>query len=466
MHRAIAEFVGILRQAGVGVSPAEHMDALEAAATTGCADRAVLKAALAACLAKSPSAQKIFDKCFDAFFSVQPFFVGWSHVKGIGGVTGDGLSSLASVLLSGDQGHLAAAVADAAQSVGLQGAVSMFQRGLYVQAILRRLNVDLLNQDVDFLRSSGGAAAKSQYLEEAREALVTMVRSYVDVRLRLHHEPSASPNLDRTEWDRVRLSHGERRDVDEMHRLTAAMIRRIQARYGRRRTRERLGRLDFKDSIRRSLGTQGLIFDPQWKRPRPDRPEVVVLCDVSRSVRHVTRFFLFFLYNLNRLVSKIRSFVFCSNLVEVTDIFRREPLERALARIETGQGLAVIMGLTDYGKTFEDFAARYLKSISRRTTMVVLGDARNNHDDPAEGAFRRIRDRVRRLVWLNPEPEPLWDTGDSVINVYRPMCDVLMPCHTMGHLERLARLIAVEPVGQHRRGRAVFPLPRYGPGKR
>lgn len=441
MDRVIADFVNLLRRAGVAVSPAEHMDALHAAAAADLADRAVFKAALAACLAKAPDSRRVFDRCFEGFF-VAPSLVGsTARPTAADDMVPEGLSPLAVMLLSQDHAGLAVAMAEAVRAVRLEGARSMVQRGLYVQAILRRLHVDRLNQDVDLLRSAGGASAKSRYLEEARDALVERVRSYVEARLRLQAPPARLNDSGDLSGEKVLLSQAEWADVEAMRRVVSAIMRRIHARYGRRRKRERVGHLDFKGSIRQSLRTQGLIFDPRWKKARPHRPEIVALCDVSRSVRHVTRFFLFFLHNLHALVSKIRTFVFCSNLVEVTDIFRREPLERALARVESGQGLPLTMGLTDYGKTFDEFASRHLPTISRRTVFVVLGDARNNHDDPAECAFRRIRDHVHRIVWLNPEAEPLWDTGDSVVSVYRPLCHVFMPCQSLEHLERLIHVI-------------------------
>lgn len=442
MERVIGDFVNILRQAGVAVSPAEHMDALLAAATAGLADRAVFKAALAACLTKARETRRVFERCFEGFFTAHPLLHQNRRRMPGGETVPEDVSPLAAMLLSQDDARLAVAMAEAVRAVRFEGAQSMLQRGLFVQAILRRLDVDRLNQDVDLLRNAGGASAKSRFLEEARDVLLDRVRSYVEGRLRLQAAATPLKVSGELLGKRVLLSRAEWADVEAMHRVLAAVIRRIRARHGRRRRRDRVGHLDFKGSLRQSIRTQGLIFDPRWKRAHPDRPDIVALCDVSRSVRHVTRFFLFFLHNLHALVSKIRTFVFCSNLVEVTDIFCREPLERALARIESGRGLPLTMGLTDYGKTFEEFASRHLPSISRRTVLVVLGDARNNHDDPAERAFRRIGDRVRRIVWLNPEPEPLWDTGDSVMSVYRPLCHVLMPCLSLDHLERLVDMIA------------------------
>jgi len=317
----------------------------------------------------------------------------------------------------------------------------MLQRGLYVQAMLRRLEADHIHQDLNLLRSVGGAAAKGIELEQARKTLVDVVRSFVEARVGFgSDEPLQGVPAGRP-WDAVRLSAWEHREVEAIHRLVAKMVRTLHVRYGRRRKRARVGLLDFKASLRANLATQALIFDPRWKKKRPDRPQIVALCDVSRSVRNVTRFFLFFLYNLHRLVSKIRTFVFCSNLVEVSNVFQKEPLEQALGRIETGRGLRLNMGLTDYGKAFEDFASHALKTVSRRTVLLVLGDARNNNDDPAAAAFERIRHRVRRVLWLNPEPPALWDTGDSVMRVYRPLCDAVLPCSTLRDLERLVPLL-------------------------
>uniref|UniRef100_A0A832EJ32 VWA domain-containing protein n=1 Tax=Desulfacinum infernum TaxID=35837 RepID=A0A832EJ32_9BACT len=441
MDAVLSDFVQVLRNAGVGVSVAEHLDALKAVAALGVDDPLLLKAALAACLVKNPSDRPIFDGCFHRFFRTIPDLAGPKALKAHSKTGPDELAPSTKRPLFANRAALAVSVAEAARRIRLPGAVPMLQRGLYVQAMLRRLEADHFHQDVDLLRSVGGSAAKGHELEQARKNLVDVVRSFVEARVvfdgaeALQGAPADAP------WDAVRLSAWERQDVEAMHRLVAKMVRTLHARYGRRRKRARVGFLDFKASLRANLGTQGLIFDPRWKKKRPDRPHIIAVCDVSRSVRNVTRFFLFFLYNLHRSVSKIRTFVFCSNLVEVSNVFKKEPLEQALGRIETGRGLRLNMGLTDYGKAFEDFASHALKTVSRRTVLLVLGDARNNHDDPAAAAFERIRQRVRRLLWLNPEPPALWDTGDSVMRVYRPLCDAVLPCRTLRDLERLAELL-------------------------
>lgn len=445
MQQAIEDFLQILRRAGVPVSPAEHMDALRAVAETGLEDRVSFKAALAASLAKTQADRKTFDRCFERFFDGGTFPGTHAMATPRKPVDVEHLSPLAQALVAGDQARLTVMILEAAQAANLQAARSLLQRGLFVQAVLQRMAADRIDQDVNLLRSLGGSAASVQRLQEGREALFETVRSFVEGRLRLQTDRTPRSAESDDALKQLRLTQAEAADFDTMQRLVRQMVRRLESRHGRRRKEARIGKLDFKRSLRESLATQGLIFAPRWKRRRPGRPDIVALCDVSRSVRNVTRFFLFFLYSLHRMASKIRTFAFCSNLVDVSHVFQRGSLEKALARIESGQGLPLVMGLTDYRKAFEDFAAEHLSRVSRRSVLMVLGDARNNHDAPAEAAFRRIRERVRRIIWLNPEPPAFWNTGDSVMDAYRPHCDRVIQCSTLQHLEELGPYLLADP---------------------
>jgi uncharacterized protein with von Willebrand factor type A (vWA) domain len=148
----------------------------------------------------------------------------------------------------------------------------------------------------------------------------------------------------------------------------------------------------------------------------------VILCDISDSVRHVSRFMLQFSYTLQDLFARVRSFVFVSDLGEATDLFARNDIDRAVDHTWAG-GVVSIYANSDFGRAFQQFHERYLDAVSGRTTVIVIGDARNNGNPPNAWVLAALRARARRMVWLNPEPPALWGFGDSVMVQYQPYCD-------------------------------------------
>jgi len=172
---------------------------------------------------------------------------------------------------------------------------------------------------------------------------------------------------------------------------------------------------------------------------------VVILCDVSRSMSTVVRFCLLMLYGLNEVIARVRSFVFCSSLLEVSHIFETCPIAEAVERLRTGEGLDIHMGRTDYGSAFWDFTNRHLDAVTGKTTVIILGDARSNYGDPADELLKKIAERSRRLIWLNPETPSMWGTGDSEMKRYMRLCDLVMECSTLRHLEQLVRALVRIP---------------------
>jgi uncharacterized protein with von Willebrand factor type A (vWA) domain len=155
---------------------------------------------------------------------------------------------------------------------------------------------------------------------------------------------------------------------------------------------------------------------------------------------------LLLLYSLNEAVARIRSFVFCVNLVEVTEVFNTTPVEETLVRIQKGIGLDILFGRTDYGQALRDFEEGWLDTGTPKTTVLILGDGRNNYGNPRTEILKTMHDRCRRLIWLNPEPPPFWNTGDSEMKRYRPYCSFVQNCSTVSHLERVVGLLLRSPV--------------------
>ncbi|HNQ01767.1 MAG TPA: VWA domain-containing protein [Syntrophales bacterium] len=447
MDRVLNSFIVSLRGAGVPVSVSESIDAAQALAISGYGDRRVVKSCLGATLAKSAAEKEIFDDCFERFFSFHPLPDAFTPGPDNGGegLPGD-MPPIGGMIQEGDLGGVALAVRDAARSADLQSIRFFTQRGMFTARILQALELDRLDRYVADLYREGSAGAEgtARQLEQGRDALVDMVRRYVEQEYEIYARESTERVIERYLWD-VRLTELEERHYDRMHFLIRKLVKRMNDRYSRRRRRAKRGALDFKRTLRANMHHGGLLFDTAWKKKRVNRPDVVILCDVSRSMSTVVRFCLLMLYGLNEVVARIRSFVFCSSLLEVSHVFERCPVAEAVERLRTGEGLDIHMGRTDYGSAFWDFTRKHLDAVTGKTTVIILGDGRSNYGDPAEELLEKIAARCRRLIWLNPETPSMWGTGDSEMRRYMRHCDLALECSTLRHLEQLVRVLVRIP---------------------
>jgi hypothetical protein len=419
------------------------MDALGAIELLGYDDRMSVKSALSASLAKSEMERKIFDLCFESFFSQNALI----NNHGSDGVSPRKVpdpdilaqaAPLSGMLLSDDWAGIAVAMQMAFETIDVASLRFFTQKGQNIAKILQRLNFEDIARDVQRMRQEGsvGSAESAAALEETANGLYNFIKHYVQRQLALH-----VPSTDEEYYSHLKLSEIDERDYRRMQPIIARMIKQLNSLYARRRNAAKAGALDFKKTLRVNLANHGILFDTRWRKKKPDRADVIAICDISRSVRSVTRFFLLFLYSLTEIVSKIKTFVFCSNLVEASHIFETYPLEEAVSRIETGSGLPILMGLTDYGRAFSEFKELHLSGISRKTTVFIIGDARNNYDNPGADILGLIRLRCRKIVWLNPEDPRFWQTGDSVMKSYLPYCHVARECNTLDHLLKVSALL-------------------------
>jgi uncharacterized protein with von Willebrand factor type A (vWA) domain len=211
------------------------------------------------------------------------------------------------------------------------------------------------------------------------------------------------------------------------------MARKLVAAYSRRRKVFRRGQLHVPRTMRRNMKYDDAIFDLHWKSVKTDQPKVFAICDVSGSVANYARFMLMFLYSLEEVLPKVRSFAFSSDLGEVSDLFARNDIDGAIALTLRQYG----SGSTDYGQALADFRKLCLDDIDRRSTVIILGDARNNYGDARTDVLKEIYDRARRVIWLNPESRSIWNTGDSEMRHYSPYCHQVDECGTLTQLERV-----------------------------
>jgi uncharacterized protein with von Willebrand factor type A (vWA) domain len=349
-----------------------------------------------------------------------------------------GLSGLSATLAAGDTTALLAQIQTAADSVGLERMWIFTQRNLFARRILEQMGLRELDASIRDLTqaggnsaAAGGAAARAQSLITGREQLALTVREFVDNEYRIFARDT-SKNLIESRIERMSLRNIERRDKEHMKRLIRRLAKQLVALHSRPRKRAQRGLLDVRRTLRSNHSNNDVMMQLHWKRKRIDRPKLMVICDVSGSVAAYAQFLLLFVYSLAEVVRDIRSFVLCSNLGECTDFFKHHDLDEA---IEKAMG-CVMLGATDYGRALEDFNDTAMAGVDRRTTVLLLGDARSNGADARTDLLTRIHGRARLVVWLNPEPETYWGIGDSDMRRYLPHIDCARKVSSLRELER------------------------------
>ncbi|MBX3493127.1 MAG: VWA domain-containing protein [Parvibaculum sp.] len=470
MTEVLGDFIRALRSADVRVSTSESIDAGRVVGLVGLDDRMTLRDALAQVLAKSEDEKAAFEETFDVFFAFDQFKSrppaanddradsaesaedeggegedgspqqsGGPSAPGSGGMGGEPgegdepspAADLAALLERGDQAELQMALAEGARQAQLNRIRLFTQRGMFTRRIMELMGLDGLNEEIE-RRERDGNVAGAERLAEAREGLRGQVRDYVEKQLEIFTANSGR-QLREEVLAQVRLSNIDRSDMRIMHELVRKMAKRLIALHSRRKKVSRRGVLDVRRTIRANIEYDGLMFHTVWKRTKIDRPKVMAVCDVSGSVAQVARFLLMFLYSLQEVLPGVRSFAFSGRLGETTALFEREKLEDALVETLREHG----GGSTDYGQALMDFEEIALDDIDHRTTVLILGDARSNYGDPRGDILKKIHARARRVVWLNPEPRTMWNSGDSEMRKLQPYCDKAVTCASLKDLERV-----------------------------
>ncbi len=463
MDRTLSDFVRVLRGVGVRVSTAETIDAFNAVQLVGYGEKQLLKTTLAATLAKTYEESEILDGCFERFFAFQKFTLEDESQEGMtteedkadnnqqsdddsippaggggGGMGGGGgeqsveaSSPLGQLLLSGDTNALTQEMAAAAQMSGIGDITNFTQRGRFVRAIAEGMGLLELDKEISELNAQeepGPATALA--LEQARERLIEQVKDYVEEQIALF-ATAAGEQLRRRYLPKIKLNNIDRRNLKDMQELVQKMAKRLIALNSRKRKKTNRGQLDFRKTMRHGLPHGGLMFETHWKSTKIDRPKVYAVCDVSGSVAAVARFLLMFLYSINEVLPKVRSFAFSARLGEVTDLFEQHDIEEAVAIVQQRFGNMS----TDYGKSLEDFERLCLDELDYRSTVIILGDARSNYGNPRADILKEIYSRAKQVIWLNPETKPLWSLGDSEMMAFKPYCHKADVCNSLAHLE-------------------------------
>jgi uncharacterized protein with von Willebrand factor type A (vWA) domain len=234
----------------------------------------------------------------------------------------------------------------------------------------------------------------------------------------------------------VEFMHASRDEMQALKKSLYPLTRKLAARLARKRRHGRKGPLDFRNTVRHSLSYGGTPAEPKFKQPRPSKPELMVVADISGSVAAFARFTLMLVYAIQGQFSKVRSFVFIDGIDEVTEFFKgTDDISEAIHRVNTEADVVWVDGHSDYGHAFEVFWDKYGKDVGPKTTVLFLGDARNNYHASQAWVIKEIRSKARQVYWLNPEPKSYWNTGDSIVGEYAAHTDGAYECRNLRQLE-------------------------------
>ena len=224
-----------------------------------------------------------------------------------------------------------------------------------------------------------------------------------------------------------------KREVVEMRTVIDQFVRKLKDNAGRRYSAKSRGILDVKKTLRRAAGYQGIPMELFFRSRPPRKAKIVALCDVSGSVWSAARFMLNMLYSLQDCFTQVRSFVFVAGLDEVTRIFKDNEINQAIESVLKEADIAY-NAATDYGLTLRRFRKNYMDILNKKTTLIIIGDGRSNYSDPEDRILDEMRERSRRLIWLNPESRHFWYTGDSEMRAYETCCTEVRPCQNLDQL--------------------------------
>jgi uncharacterized protein with von Willebrand factor type A (vWA) domain len=459
----IRDFAGLLRTNGVRVSPAEVTDAVVAASIVGAGDRGAFRGALRATLVKRARDVPAFDALFELYFSALGRVVEGmerglvAHLTDQGMLDPDelelvaktlaelarGMTPFARAALEGDAAAIVRLLAGAALQVDAGALASPAAAAFHARRLLAAAGGHAAPDDLARLeRALRDRGLAPERLQLVSTALAEALRR-VEQAARRWAEGEGRARAARPRGDALAPGRGAvtREELDRAETAVRRLAERLRTRLVRRDRSRRRGALAVRRTLRRNLGLGGVPARLLFRRRRPERPDVVVLCDVSESVRHVTRLMLLFLYTLQSLFTRVRTFVFVSDLAEVTELLRAERDAGKAADLAVAGRAVSLAANSNYGRALRTFHRDFAGAVTRRTTVIVVGDGRNNYNAPEAWVLEELKRKARRVLWICPEERSSWGTGDSEMPLYASRCDRVATATTLDELEGLAEAL-------------------------
>ena len=452
MVKLIQQFVSCCRAAGLRVSTSEVLDGLNQLKLIDPTDEVQFRAVLAANFAKSLRDLKHFERLYHLFFHEMRVNAG--DMQKAANQTDDIRKATKLLKETPHDNPIFDAVVDflSGNPLPLLAEMRRIHTESDDQPSPARFNFGPLASRFNVLMQITAAAAAAATLMESKQLGMDPearrdLAAHFDDRLEaarsiLMYEPrpgDSGTKKVKTYEQKLKdlgektFSSFTREEIEEMREAIDKLVRKLKNVVSRRFAVRDRGNLDVKKTLRASAKYNGVPLDIKYRRKAMRKSKIVTLCDVSGSVWAAARFMLNLLYSLQDCFDKVNSFVFIDQLTDVTEIFEANDIAEAI-RIVMEEADVQYQAPTDYGETFRNFRKDYMELLTKKTTLIIVGDGRSNYLNPEDAILSQMRDRCRRVIWLNPEPENLWGTGDSEIKAYTHHCHEVRPCRNVNQL--------------------------------
>ncbi|HYK27487.1 MAG TPA: VWA domain-containing protein [Streptosporangiaceae bacterium] len=462
---SLTALVDELRTAGVGVSVGEHLDAARALASVPLRDREVVRSALQTALVKRAQHLEAFNLLFELHFS-ETGSAGPGPLADL--ADGDLEAWLRAAIGSGDSAAMRLLADEYVRRFsGLEPGAPV--AGVFAMiAASEAANLDDIRDDLVAAGQGGGGegdgtgggggsgsgwSASAGFRERldraaadrAVDAFRTELRTAIRRALVADRGARAVSKTMRVRLaEDIAIASASAAEMAAMVDSIGPLAHELSKILAQQEYRKR--RLSIRRTLHLAMGTGGVPFRLATEPAPPPKPEIVVLCDVSGSVATFSRFTLNLLIALDSRLSRLRAFSFVDGLAEITELVSEaRSAGRQISQAEAALGAVRWTGSSDYGHVLRDFASEYARQFTRRTVLLIVGDARTNYLNPAVSALADISERVGQMYWLNPESRRYWDQGDSVMAQYAPWCDQVRECSTLRQIADFVRSLATSP---------------------
>lgn len=448
MEERILKFIAALRSAGVRISLAESSEAMQAVHLLGVKDREAFRLSLRATLVKEAQHLPIFDEYFDIYFggAESPPLMNISDelspeeidmfLKAIQGFN-QGVRQAMQKLFRGEP-LTPQELERLAKMVGLTQMNNMRYRHWMKQRLLKALHFPEIQQALQELAQTlaemGMHATRIRQLLQAlrsnQDALEAQIEQFVGQQIseNMGKHPPAAPL--HALFNRPFASLSER-DMERLRREVQRLANMLKTKIALRQKRAKNGFLDAKATLRANLKHANVPIELRH-RQRTLKPKLVVLCDVSTSMRFCSELMLSLIFHLQELISKTHAFAFIDHLEYISPLLEHGRINQAVRQVLEAMPSGYYN--TDLGYSLQNFNERYLSTLDSRTTLIMVGDGRNNYNDPRLDLFTKMARRCKRTIWITPENPLLWGTGDSDMQQYAPKCDIVLQAANLNQL--------------------------------
>ncbi|MBF0101808.1 MAG: VWA domain-containing protein [Desulfobacterales bacterium] len=450
MIEVVQQFAACCRAAGLKVSTAEVLDCFRHIELIELVDEDQFRTALRTNFVKTRREQGKFDRLYHLFFHELRTEIDIAHSSPLSEIVQNIMDQFPKNQMDSSQQAILEFVSGnpvqflkKVQEIQTEGDPPVQAIRSNLGSLTRRLNLMLRMNAVQEMLFSFLTENQSQIAWETQQSLQTYVSRRLDNARKYLGEDAQmyQGGIDRvTSYEKHLNQLGDKpfssltpKEIEEMREVIAQLVRKLKDAVSLRYAKQDKGIIDVKQTLRQSVKYQGIPIKIIFRKRPPRKGKIVTLCDVSGSVWSAARFMLNMLYSLQECFTKVRSFVFVAELDEVTSIFETNEINQAIDKALKEAQISYHAD-TDYGAALRQFKRCYMDALNKKTTLIIIGDGRSNYGNPEEDILDEMREKCRRVVWLNPEPKAFWYSGDSEMRTYEGYCHQVRVCNNLNQL--------------------------------